>query len=255
MLRCCLAALLAAIMLAIQPVSAQPTISITTYHDGESCPGSCDAHVVFHSRHNGTANAFAPSSSATEPRRCAVNEECRICFDGSPASCMTAVYRGGGPPPTKFDVTPAFLDAHCGQPGIPSTLSAYCRNLDRVAARFAGRGYCLMEEADARCQAVRARAQERYDLDRPIYERCLSMGEAAFNRTQPPARQRSLACAYERNGTGQNSRGVTWRKLLPGACPTPTFVGANGLDCCTSNLRSSLAFGVSECAGFILPRG
>lgn len=238
-----------------QPLVAQQVMSITTYHDGDSCPGACDAHVVFHPTHNGTSNAFAPGSSASERRRCTVGQECRICFDGSPASCMDVIYRGSGPPRTKFDVTPAFLEAHCGQAGIPPALSAYCRNLDRIAARYAGRPYCMSEAADPRCTGIRARAQLRYDQDRPAYERCLSLGEAAFNRTQPASRQRSNNCAYEMNGTGQNSNGVTWRKLLPAACPAPTFVGANGLDCCTTNLRSSLAFGVSECAGFLLPPG
>jgi hypothetical protein len=168
---------------------------------------------------------------------------------------MTALYRGGGPPRNRFDVTPAFLDAHCGQAGIPAAIATKCRDLDRLAEQFAGRTYCLAQPADPRCAGLIAAARARYDADRPLYERCQQMGQAAFNATQPAARQRDLGCAYERVGTGSNSNGVTWRRLLPGACPLPTFVGANGLDCCTASLRSSLAFGVSECRGFLLPAG
>src|SRR5947209_10477168 len=80
----------------------------TVYDDGKSCPNGCDAHVVFHPRHNGTANAFDPSSSRAAPRECVVGQQCRICFSASDASCMLATYRGAGPPPGRFDFTPAF---------------------------------------------------------------------------------------------------------------------------------------------------
>jgi hypothetical protein len=234
------------------PASA---MQITVYHDGESCPGGCDSHVVFHRSHNGTAAASAPSGSRQVPQRCVVGETCRICFGAGDDTCMMARYRGGGPPPGKFDVTPAFLVEHCPSDQAPAALRALCTRLTNQAAQLSNRTYCLAAPDDPRCAPVMARARAAHDADRPLYERCRQMGEAAFNATQPPAMRRSLACAYELNGTGQNSQGVRWRRLLPGACPAPSFVGRDGLDCCTPELFASLAFGTRECSGFLLPPG
>jgi hypothetical protein len=240
------------IILAGPRAVAQP-MNLTVYHDGESCPGHCDAHVVFHPRHNGTAAASMPGSSRAAPLRCVAGQPCRICFGSDDATCMLALYRGNGPALNRFDVTPAFLDAHCGQSGVPAVVADKCRGLDRLVQRYAGRTYCLAQPEDPRCEQVLAAARTRYEADRPLYERCLQLGEARFNATQPPERQRQHRCAYERLSTGQNSKGETWSRLLPGACPPPTRVGANGLDCCTESLRNSLAFGESECRRFVLP--
>ena len=87
----------------------QPTI----YSDGASCPGNCDAHVVFHRSHNGTKFASLPSSPRSSPLACKVGEACRICFDDRDSSCMDVLYRGNGPDKERFDFTPAFYEAAC----------------------------------------------------------------------------------------------------------------------------------------------
>src|SRR5687767_14716582 len=42
---------------------------------------------------------------------------------------------------------------------------------------------------------------------------------------------------------------VTWKKLLPGVCRPGTFVGRNGLDCCSRNLSADGPLG-AECIRF-----
>ena len=85
----------------------------TIYSDGASCPGNCDAHVVFHRSHNGTKFASLPSSPRSSPVACKVGEPCRICFDDRDSSCMDVLYRGNGPDKERFDFTPAFYEAAC----------------------------------------------------------------------------------------------------------------------------------------------
>lgn len=48
-----------------------PAVNMTpaVYDDGKSCPNDCDAHVVFHPRHNGTADAYDPSGSRARQMR------------------------------------------------------------------------------------------------------------------------------------------------------------------------------------------
>ena len=190
---------LAALALLLFPAAgrAQGTTMIATiYDDGLSCPGGCDAHVVFASRHNGTANPFAPGSSRTAPLRCTVGQPCTICFAAGGTDCLTVRYRGGGPRPGRFDFTPAFFDEQCGQPMLPAP---------------------------------------------------------AFNReyAAAPAMQRSLNCAYERRGTGRNSKGDTWRPLLDRACGPGTYAGRDGLDCCTGSLMAAAMLG-RECRHFFV---
>jgi hypothetical protein len=228
-------------------------MTITVYHDGEACPGGCDAHVVFAGQHNGTAAASDPASSRTAPAPCIRGQPCRICFAQSDASCLVTTYRGSGPPPNRFDVTPAFLAQHCPIATSPAQLRSFCAGLEASAAPLAGRVYCVATPDHPGCAAVIMRARAAFNDDRPRFEQCRAMGEAAFNATQPAARRRSNNCTYERTGTGQNSNGVTWRRLLPGACPAPGFVGRDGLDCCQPDLVASRAFGRYECAGFLLP--
>lgn len=135
--------------------TAARTMRVTMYADGVSCPGGCDAHVVFRGSVNGTANAHAPDSTARPYQRCKSGQECRRLRD---------------------DV---------------------------------------------------------------------------FNRDRPPAQQRTHGCAYEMVGTGRNSQGRTWKRLLPAACRDGTFVGRDGLDCCSGNPFADGALGV-ECRHFYL---
>src|SRR4051794_9429027 len=87
------------------------TIAATMYSDGRSCPGACDAHVVFQKRLNGTRNAFLPplaNRADSGDHACVNGQSCMICFDQLDVSCITVMFRGSGPPDGKFDFTPAF---------------------------------------------------------------------------------------------------------------------------------------------------
>ena len=226
------------------------SVKLTIYDDGFSCPADCDAHVVFHSSMNGTKHAHSPTSAPGRFDRCAVNKECRICFDEDSQECMNVMYRGGGPPPNTFDFTPAFYEKHCSLSPIPATLAAKCNALNAQARTLDGRVNCIRNPEHTRCVESMRTAQERQGADRPIYEQCKREGEAQFNKGRPIAQQRSLACAYEKQGTGgPNSKGKTWKRLLPGACRDNTFVGRDGLDCCNGLPISDGPLGV-ECSGF-----
>ena len=228
-------------------------MKLTVYADGHSCPGGCDAHVVINAADNGTRQAFAPGSSRQSPQRCQTGATCTICFGEGNDTCMQALYRGAGPPAGTFDFTPAFYDANCGFSGIPGALARQCADLD---ASVRSRGYdsrinCFVQPADPRCSAALADAQARRTADEPKRQRCLAIGQAAFNAEQNDTRERrSNACSYsaERLG-GPNSKGVKWRVLLPAACPEGSFVGRDGLDCCSSSTR--FAAGIHpECSVF-----
>lgn len=226
----------------------------TMYDDGLACPGNCDPHVVFAPRHNGTRNAFRPPpASRSAPEECIDGEMCVICFDEPDASCLAAVYRGSGPLERTFDFTPAFFAGACGRPGIPPRLAAKCRELE---AAVADRGYdrrinCLSFATDDACIALMAEAERLKAADSLERDACLQEGEQAYNARQTDRTpQRSLACNYERFGTGgPNSGGRTWRRLLPGACRDGTFVGRDGLDCCSNDLLAAAALH-PECSVF-----
>lgn len=236
------------------PIRAEARdMRLTMYADGHSCPGGCDAHVVINSADNGTRQAFDPSSSRRSPRRCQSGNTCTICFGDSDSSCMEVRYRGGGPPAGTFDFTPAFYDANCGTTGIPAALASKCAALD-AAVRASGydrRINCFNQPGDPRCAAILASGQARRAADEPKRARCLSIGQSAFNAEQTsPRERRSNACNYtaDRLG-GPNSNGVTWRLLLPAACPAGSFVGRDGLDCCSASTR--FVAGIHpECAAF-----
>ncbi len=234
-------------------VSNAHDITPTIYDDGMACPGGCDAHVVMHRDHNGTHHAFLPSSSAAQPKKCINGEPCRICFSDDPSSCVTATYRGSGPPKGKFDFTPQFYAEHCGKKGIPALLTGQCEALDQ-AIRTHGydqRLNCFDRPEDSRCLATMARAREAFYEDRQQWEECQRLGEAAFNRLQPDDSTRRIhGCGYskQRRG-GPNSRGVRWRVLLPGACRPGTLVGRDGLDCCSADLRFAASVH-PECAKY-----
>jgi hypothetical protein len=231
----------------------QPTI----YSDGASCPGNCDAHVVFHRSHNGTKFASLPSSPRSSPVACKVGEPCRICFDDRDSSCMDVLYRGNGPDKERFDFTPTFYETTCPIAGIPEALAKQCKSFDRQFTKLtADAVYCLSDEAHPGCKELLAAADAAKAADQPLWEECLEIGEAAFNRKHAadPAKQRSEHCAYEKKGTGgPNSKGQTWRRLLPAACQKNAYVGRDGLDCCDSNNMSLGGLG-RECTNYTVKK-
>jgi hypothetical protein len=230
---------------------------ITIYDDGKSCPGDCDAHFVANPADNGTRFVSDPASPRANPRRCVAGQACRVCFGNDDSTCMTALYRGGGPSPRTIDATPSFFAAHCNRPGNPSALVAYCRSLDRAVAAngYDRRVNCIAEPTDPRCTAIIARARAAQAEDEPRYAECRRLGEAAYNRRQSdPRRRRSLACAYSFQSLGgPNSRGTRWRLLMPGACRPGTYVGRDGLDCCSADIRFA-ASNHRECSIYFPPR-
>lgn len=222
---------------------------ITIYSDGDSCPGGCDAHVVFHPSMNGTAYAHAPGSEAA-PSKCQNGSPCRVCLDADATACLEVTYRGAGPHRGTFDFTPAFFIERCPSTGLPRPLREACDALQAAADALAGRVNCIQDPSHARCAALMTAAEEARDRDLPLYEQCRREGEEVFSRGRPQAEQRSLGCAYEKFGTGgPNSKGATWRRLLPAACPAGTFVGRDGLDCCTGVTLVDGPLG-RECRGF-----
>lgn len=248
--------LLAAVLVALssQTVLAQPaeTMRATLYDDGLACPGNCDAHVVFAPRHNGTRNAFRPPlGNRGDPEECVSGESCMICFGEADSSCLVVLYRGNGPGERTFDFTPAFFSETCGQAGLPEQLAATCRELDARVERL---GYderinCFESESDPACGSILQESARLKTADAVEREACLNEGQVAYNaRQSDPVKQRSLGCNYEKSGTGgPNSNGLTWRRLLPGACREGTFVGRDGLDCC-SNDRIAAAALHPECS-------
>src|SRR6185312_2248714 len=181
----------------------------TIYDDGKSCPNNCDAHVVFHKSHNGTKNAFDPTSSRTSPTACVVGKSCMLCFSAADNSCMTATYRGGGPARGRFDFTPAYFDENCPKPNLPAAFGAMCREAAPGINRLNRLVNCVANPDDPKCATVITAARTRQSNDEVFYNECKQLGEAAFNRKyrDQPARQRSNDCAYEKVGTGRNSQG------------------------------------------------
>lgn len=233
-------------------------MQVTMYDDGLACPGNCDAHVVFAPRHNGTRNAFQPPlARRSAPEDCTVHHTCMICLDERDESCFPVVYRGGGPPEGTFDFTPAFFSAYCRLSNLQAQLAAICRDLYAVVVRlgYDRRTNCFSSPTDGDCPAILAEAERLKTLDGPERLACLVEGEGNYNARQTDrTMQRSLGCNYERFGTGgPNSSGVTWRRLLPGACREGSFVGRDGLDCCSGNRLAAAAFH-PECSAFFRPQ-
>ncbi|WP_163230713.1 hypothetical protein [Caulobacter rhizosphaerae] len=236
-------ALLAFLMTAPAPslavASAQKTMKLTIYNDGLSCPGGCDAHVVLNPADNGTRYAFRPDSARNAPKKCLKGQSCQICFGEADGSCMTALYRGGGPPVGTFDFTPAFYKAECGKPANPEALRLQCKALDQTVSQ---RGYdkrinCFLQVDHPKCQDVLQKARAAQAVDTPKRAQCLAIGEAAYNKKQTdPKERRALDCNYTELSLG-GSGTKHWRRLLPGACPAGAFVGQDGLDCCTVDVR------------------
>lgn len=228
----------------------------TIYDDGKSCPNNCDAHVVFNPRHNGTSNAFDPSSSPNAPAKCTAGMPCKICFSADPSSCMLATYRGAGPAVGRFDFTPDFFEENCPKTNLPVTFARQCRSGQPTMDRLRTRINCVKNPEHEKCRALMQTVVRRKAADDTLYDECKSMGEAAFNRKHrnQPRMQRTNACAYEMLRTGgPNSRGERWRRLLDGACRPGTYVGRNGLDCCSGSLYAAAFLG-SECMQFFVPQ-
>lgn len=234
--------------------SSDSKMKITVYDDGVLCPGKCDAHAVLHAKDNGTRFAFDPATTSSFPKPCRIGELCRVCFSGSEKDCISVVYRGSGPPRGNIDVTPKFLEEFCVTSVSAPSLQKFCADLGRKFQKQNSGINCISNPLHKGCAEVIADAKKKRDMDQINYQACLS--DKNFNQRMrengTPGQQRSLKCGYEANGlgTGINSNGEKWRKLLPAACSPDRFVGKDGLDCCGTNDLANIAFGSRECAGF-----
>jgi len=220
---------------------AAKEMRLTIYDDGLSCPAGCDPHVVINQNDNGTRFAFHPDSTRTHPEKCTEGKECRICFGEDDITCMIATYRGGGAPKGTFDFTPDFYEKNCERHDIPSALHKSCLQLDGAVTRlgYGSRVNCFTDKTNPACISVLSDADTAQRLDIPEREKCLALGENAFNKMQAGIKkQRTNQCNYSKALLGgPNSSGVRWRILLPAACRSGTYVGNYGTDCCSSNLR------------------
>jgi hypothetical protein len=243
------AALFLVTALCVHPASAE-LIRLTIYDDGLSCPAECGEHVVFHASLNGTEFAHKPTTIAAPFAKCVEGKACRICLESGGKQCLETIYQGGGPTKKTFDFTPAFyLNACAGQPQQAS-LQTKCNELRKAAKTLEGRVNCIAKPHDVNCEPIIAAARKLQLADRTAYQSCVTIGQDKFNLNRPETEQRSIKCAYERYGTGgPNSKGVTWKKLLPGACRDSTFVGRDGLDCCSGNTLADGPF-AHECRAF-----
>lgn len=232
-------------------------MTATAYEDGIACPGGCDAHVVFHPDLNGTANAYAPPmASRRSPDKCVSGEACVICFDMAGSSCMTLRYRGSGPPRGRFDFTPALLELYCGLAETPEALARQCAAIAATSRRYQGRRNCIADKASAECAAMMAAAEVDRARDGVERAHCLALGgDRAYNAQQADETlHRTFGCNYFLNRKGRNSSGDSWFKLAPGACRAGTYVGRDGLDCCSLSLVAAAAFD-PECRGYFIEPG
>ncbi|MGI3448934.1 hypothetical protein C3433_20145 [Citrobacter freundii] len=237
---------IAFILLSASLVTHAEVKKITIYSDGVSCPGSCDAHVVFDKAMNGTEFAH---KAGTKYAACKKNEECHICFESGGKQCLDVMYRGNGPHANTFDFTPKFYQQVCAGTPVQLLLADACNNMRESAKNLERRINCIATPDDNKCNNIIVLAESARKLDIPKYEKCLQQGEHAYNQSVPPAEQRALNCAYELHGSGINSKGKTWKKLLPAACRENTYVGRDGLDCCSGNTLTDGQLGL-ECKAF-----
>ncbi len=216
-------------------------MTVTAYGDGLSCPGGCDAHVVFARRHDGTRNAFAPGptllawrdSAAAHP--CgggpgpSAGRPCVICFDDADASCLLTLHRGSGPPAGRFDVNATFLAETCPLVALPSAIQDLCAGYRQAVMTLAARHSCIADESQGACRNLMQAARAAWTEDRPRYEACLAAGgDAPYNAGMSDSSlHRAHDCAYFANR--RNAAGL---RLAPGACPAGSFVGRDGFDCC-----------------------
>lgn len=223
---------------------------LTIYDDGRSCPANCDSHVVVHRSLNGTQFVHSPDSDGDNPVACKLNTACKICFDDKGNECLITQYRGSGPGKNTFDLTPAFYQEWCGKDDIPAMLKTKCAALQTVERKLDGRVNCIKEPENVLCVELILVAGKSQLLDIPKYEQCLQHGQEAYNSDKQPAEKRQHNCAYEfESNGGPNSRGLKWKRLMPGVCREGTFVGRDGLDCCSGITFADAAFG-RECIKF-----
>jgi len=223
---------------------------LTIYDDGLSCPSNCDAHVVMHADLNGTVFAHLPSSTSSTPISCEVDSPCRICFDNEGNECLVTVYRGAGPGRNTFDFTPAFFDEWCKKNSLPKALKEKCDELQQMSKKLDGRVNCIRDPDHELCIDLVRRATETKQRDALLYQICVKLGQSAFNGTRDTSEKRTHACTYEYVSTGgPNSRGLRWKRLKPAACRKGTFVGRDGLDCCSGKPFVDATLGI-ECKLF-----
>jgi len=254
--------LFAVFVLVAGPAQAEEaaTLTMTTYDDGVSCPGGCDAHVVFNNRYNGSRNAFSPAEAgdplanraSASQFRCVNGKECVVCFAEASDSCIVTTYRGTGPPLGRVDATPAFMKHWCNKPALPEAVSTECKRLKANAASLAARINCFAEPAHDKCRDKMASAAAAKAADAPEFQKCVAMGVRSYNAQQPDSnldRSLSADCPYYENQRQTNSSGDSWQKLSPGACREGFFVGPNGTDCCSGDTMQS-AVDFLECRWF-----
>lgn len=235
------------LLAALAPTSQAEVKKITIYADGVSCPANCDAHVVFDKAMNGTEFAH---KAGTKYSPCKRNEECRVCFESGERQCLNVMYRGNGPHENTFDFTPAFYEKACATMPSQPLLAKECNEAKEAAKELDKKINCIATPENSKCSSIIAKATAARELDLPKYKKCLELGEETYNQGVPKAERRKNECAYERHGTGSNTSGTkTWKKLLPAACRVGTYVGRDGLDCCSGNTLADGPLDV-ECLGF-----
>lgn len=226
-------------------------LKLTIYDDGKSCPSNCDAHVVFDKNMNGTVYAHKPNSSSDNYNKCKINENCEICFDkNNKNQCITVMYRGNGPHKNTFDFTPAFYAKWCGKSNKPELLQEQCDLLKKQESKLNGRVNCIENKDHRLCKKLMKKARDEKKQDLTKYAHCKKHGEKKYNKGKKNRQMRIHDCAYEYESNGKSSKsGKTWHKLLPAACRDNTFVGRDGLDCCSGIKFVDAALGV-ECIDF-----
>jgi hypothetical protein len=143
-------------------------------------------------------------------------------------------FRGNGPGKNTFDLTPAFYKEWCTKENLPKALKKKCNQLKKNKKKLDGRINCINNSQNKLCIQLIEQAIKIKSKDQPLYEECKRIGQTAYNEARSDSEKRTNDCAYEyESNGGPNSNGLTWKKLLPGACREGTFVGRDGLDCCS----------------------
>lgn len=221
--------------------NAPKYIKLTVYEDGTSCPGKCEAHVVFAKKLNGTDFAHLPGTQVEE---CVPEGNCEICIEKGRKQCLVVKYMKAGPAMYRFDFTPAFYEKACvGTPPQPQLAQA-CKGMVRQGDVLSRRVNCIANPEHPKCLAIMAEAKRAKEIDEPKYQLCLKLGEKKYNANRELAEQRINTCTYEAKSAGSNSANETWHKLLPASCKAGTYVGPTGEDCCTGLPYKDASFGV-----------
>lgn len=216
-------------------------IQLTVYEDGTSCPGKCEAHVVFDKRLNGTDYAHLPGTQVDE---CRPEENCEICIEEGRKQCLVVKYMKAGPPEYRFDFTPAFYEKACASTPPQKELAKACVGMKREGDILARRVSCIATPDNPKCTRIMAEARKSKEIDQPKYRLCLKLGEKIYNADRPVDEQRIHTCTYEAKSAGLNSKNQPWHKLLPASCKAGTYVGPTGEDCCTGLPYKDASFGV-----------